>query len=211
VSEPRVERFCKTTRWFHWTFALSFLALAVTGGALFLRESLGLSPAVTRELIGAHQIAAVFFLVAPWLVGLSGDTRRWLADLGEVLRFGPAERAWLRAGPRGWLGRDHLPGQGKLNLGQKANALVTALVAGASIASGLHLWQERGAFAALLVHLAGFFAWLPFFAVHVFMALVNPATRPSLRAMLDGRVPRAWAAHHHGAWLESLEREDAPR
>jgi formate dehydrogenase gamma subunit len=210
VSE-RVERFCKTTRWFHWTFALSFLALAGTGAALFLRELLALSPQSAERLISAHEIAAVFFLVAPWLVALSGDTRRWLADLGEVLRFGPADRAWLASGPRGWLGRADLLPQGKLNAGQKLNALATALISGASIASGIHLWQQPGAFAALLVHLAGFFAWLPFFAIHFFMALINPATRPSLSAMFDGRVPREWAAHHHARWLEEREREEPPR
>jgi formate dehydrogenase subunit gamma len=210
VSET-VPRFCKTTRWFHWCFALSFLALAGTGAALFLREWLALSNETARALIDAHEIAAVFFLVAPWLVGLSGDTRRWLADLGEVLRFGRADLDWLRSGPRAWLGLRECAPQGKLNAGQKANALVVALVSGSSIASGLHLWQEPGAFAALLVHLAGFFAWLPFFAIHFFMAVINPSTRASLRAMLDGRVPREWAAHHHGRWLEDLEREARER
>jgi formate dehydrogenase subunit gamma len=210
VSET-VLRFCKTTRWFHWCFALSFLALAGTGAALFLREALGLSSDAAQALIDAHKIAAVFFLVAPWLVGLSGDTRRWLGDLGEVLRFGRADRAWLTSGPRGWLGLHEGVPQGKLNAGQKTNALVVALVSGASIASGIHLWQQPGAFAALLVHLVGFFAWLPFFAIHFFMAVINPATRASLRAMFDGRVPREWAAHHHARWLEELEREARER
>jgi formate dehydrogenase subunit gamma len=202
----RVERFCKTTRWFHWTFALSFLSLAGTGAALFAREALALAPERAAQLIRAHEIAAVFFLVAPWLVALSGDTRRWLADMGEVLRLGRADWAWIRSGPRGWLGRADLPPQGKLNAGQKTNALVIALVSGASIASGFQLWQEPGAFAALIVHLAGFCLWLPFFAIHFFMAVINPATRPSLSAMLDGRVSRAWAEHHHARWLEELER-----
>jgi formate dehydrogenase subunit gamma len=207
----RIQRFCKTTRWFHWTFALSFLALASTGGALFAREALALSPERAAWLIRAHEVAAVCFLVAPWLVGLSGDTRAWLADLGEVLRFGSADRAWLASGPRGWLGRAHVAAQGKLNAGQKLNALVVALVSGTSIASGLQLWQEPGAFAALLLHLAGFLVWLPFFAIHFFMAVINPATRPSLAAMFSGRVARAWAKEHHARWLEELEGEEPPR
>jgi len=202
-----VLRFCKTTRWFHWCFALSFLALAGTGAALFAREWLELSTGAAESLTRAHQIAALFFLVGPWLVGLSGDTRRWLADLGEVMRFGRADLAWLRSGPRGWLGLREAAPQGKLNAGQKSNALVVALVSGSSIASGIALWQEPGAFAALLVHLIGFFVWLPFFAIHFFMAAINPATRASLRAMLDGRVSREWAAHHHARWLEEIDRE----
>jgi formate dehydrogenase subunit gamma len=210
VSE-RVQRFCKTTRWFHWTFALCFLALAGSGGALFAREALALSPESATALIDAHKIAAVCFLVAPWLVVLSGDTRTWLADMGEVLRFGRADGSWLASGPRGWLGRAHVLPQGKLNAGQKLNALVVALVSGSSIASGIQLWQEPGAFAALLLHLAGFFVWLPFFAIHFFMAVINPATRPSLPAMFSGRVDRAWAREHHARWLEELDREEPQR
>jgi cytochrome b subunit of formate dehydrogenase len=37
-------------------------------------------------------------------------------------------------------------------------------------------------------------------AGHLYMALVNRATRPALRGMLTGEVDRAWARKHYPRW-----------
>jgi cytochrome b subunit of formate dehydrogenase len=42
---------------------------------------------------------------------------------------------------------------------------------------------------------------------HVFMAVVNPATRPALAGMVLGRVRRSWAEQHHGGWLHDHDRQ----
>ncbi len=208
MKPDRVPRFGRTTRWFHWTFALSFLALAASGSLLLARAELALAAATVQTLIDAHEISAVVFLSAPWLVALSGDRRAWLADLAETARLGRDDLLWLARQPLAMLGKAELPPQHKLNAGQKLNALAVGAISGAMAASGLWLWNEPGSFFALLVHVAGFLAWLPAIAVHLFMALVNPSTRPALRAMVVGDVDRAWAAHHHARWLESLERTE---
>lgn len=201
-----IERFCKTTRWFHWTFALSFLGLAGTGSLQFLREELELGEATARTLIDAHEIIAVVFLTAPWLVAASGDTRRWLADLAEIVPLGRDDFTWLRAQMTPW--RQHeLPGQGKLNAGQKVNALLILVIASVLTVTGLHLWREPGAFVALALHVSAFAVWLPTFAGHLFLALLNPPTRPALRGMVLGSVRRDWARHHHELWVDSVERE----
>jgi formate dehydrogenase subunit gamma len=202
----QIDRFCKTTRWFHWTFALSFLGLAGTGSLLFLREPLGLGEQGAQTLIEAHEIIAVVFLTAPWLVAASGDTRRWLADLAEILPLGRDDLAWLRAQMTPWRRRD-LPAQGKLNAGQKVNALLILILASVLTITGLHLWREPGAFVALALHVGAFAAWLPTFAGHLFLALLNASTRPALRGMLLGTVRRDWARHHHQRWVDSVERE----
>jgi formate dehydrogenase subunit gamma len=205
AETDRVERFCKTTRWFHWTFALSFLSLAATGAILFLRESFDLSPEQAGDLEEAHLLIGWFFLIVPWLIGLSGDTRRWLSDLSECTRISRSDFLWLARQPLAMFGEVELPPQGKLNAGQKLNALAVAVLGGALVGSGLHLWSDRGAFAALMIHIGAFLAWIPAFGVHLFMAVVNPATRPALGGMLSGRVSRKWAEHHHGLWVASLK------
>jgi formate dehydrogenase subunit gamma len=201
-----IDRFCKTTRWFHWTFALSFLALAATGSPLFLREQLALGEETAHTLIEAHEIIAVVFLSAPWLVAASGDTRRWLADLTEILPIGRDDLAWLRAQLTPWR-QCELPGQGKLNAGQKLNALLVLGLSSVLTVTGLHLWREPGAFVALALHVAGFAIWIPVFAGHLFLALVNVRTRPALRGMILGTVRRDWARHHHRRWVDSVEQE----
>jgi cytochrome b subunit of formate dehydrogenase len=41
----------------------------------------------------------------------------------------------------------------------------------------------------------------------MFMAIVNPQTRPALRGMTLGSVDRDWAAHHHPRWVEQMDRQ----
>jgi formate dehydrogenase gamma subunit len=206
MTLARVTRFGRTTRWFHWTFALSFLSLAGSGSLLLCRAELGIAAADVATLIELHKLAAVVFLTAPWLVGLSGDRRAWLRDLSETARFTRDDLVWLARQPLAMLGKAELPAQDKLNAGQKLNALAVAAISGAMVVTGIHLWRAPGSFFALLVHVGGFLAWIPAFAVHLFMAIINPGTRPALRAMIRGDVDRAWAAHHHARWLASLER-----
>jgi len=208
VTPARVHRFGRTTRWFHWTFALSFLSLAGSGSLLLCRAELSIDAADVALLVEMHKITAIVFLTAPWLIGLSGDRATWLRDLSETARFTRDDLVWLARQPLAMLGKAELPAQDKLNAGQKLNALAVAAISGAMVVTGLHLWREPGSFFALVVHVSGFLAWIPAFAVHLYMALINPSTRPALASMIRGDVDRAWAAHHHARWLESVERED---
>jgi cytochrome b subunit of formate dehydrogenase len=202
---PTVERFGKTTRWFHWSVVLPFLTLAGSGGLLLLREALGLGEPLRERLVGLHEGAGLALLLLPPVVLLSGDTRGCLADLGCALRWTRDDLRWLALQPLAWLGRARLPEVGKLNAGQKANALLSAgLVAGLA-ASGIWLWRRPGALVPWFAHVALLFAWLPAFCGHFFLAVIHPATRPALLGMLSGRVPRAWAAHHHPLWVRGLD------
>lgn len=198
-------RFGKTIRWFHGSFALAFLILAATGAALALRGTLDLDPALGAMLLYIHQIAAVCLVVLPTWVLLSGNTHEALSDLAEVVRWRRHDLRWLALKPLAVLGWAELPPAGKLNAGQKLNAILTALITTGLLASGAILWVQPGALLPLAIHVALFAAWLPVFCGHLFLALVLPATRPALRGMITGRVPRSWAAHHHPAWLAELE------
>jgi formate dehydrogenase subunit gamma len=209
-----VERFGKTTRWFHWTFATSFLALAGTGAMLALREALGFTPADTAFIVRAHLTAATCLLVLPPVVLLSGETRRTLADLRELVRFSRDDLRWLALQPRAALGRAELPPVGKFNGGQKVNAVALGALTGGLVATGLLLWVRPGSLVGWFVHVTLFVLWMPLFAAHFSLAVLLPGTRPALRGMLLGRVDRAWAEHHHALWVRALDagpREDAPR
>ena len=209
-----IERFGKTTRWFHWTFAACFLALAGTGATLALREALGFTPGDTAFFVRAHVTAAVCLLVLPVLVLLSGETRRTLADLRELARFSRDDLRWIALQPRAALGRAELPPVGKFNGGQKVNALALGAITGGLAVTGLLLWVRPGSLVGWFVHVALFVLWIPLFAAHFSLAIVLPGTRPALRGMLFGRVDRAWAEHHHALWVRALDATpsaDAPR
>jgi formate dehydrogenase subunit gamma len=203
--EETVERFVKTTRWFHWTFVSCFLCLASTGAALAMRELLGLEPGDTATLVKVHETAAVTLLVAPALVWLSGQTRATLADFRELLRWSRDDLRWLALQPRALRGRATLPAARKLNAGQKVNGLATVAFTASLAISGAILWSRPGSLVAWFVHLGVFLGWLPLFAAHLSLALIVPATRPAFRGMVGGRVRRSWAEHHHAAWLRESE------
>ena len=210
-SHPeRIERFCKTTRWFHWTFVASFLTLAATGGLLALREPLGLAALARAELASVHRAAAIALATLPVVVLLSGSTGVAVRDLGEALRWTRNDLRWLALQPAAALGRAELPPAGKLNAGQKLNALATAGLAIGLGASGAWLWLRPGALLPWFAHVALFLLWLPAFAGHFFLAVVNPSTRPALRGMVLGTVDRGWATHHHGAWVAGLDSDARP-
>lgn len=205
ATEDTVERFGKTTRWFHWTFVTSFLALAGTGALLLLRERVGLGAEGVALTISVHKAAAIGLLVLPSLVWLSGDTRATTEEFRELLRWSRADLRWLRLQPRALLGRAALPPAGKLNAGQKLNGLATAGLSAGLVVTGAWLWLRPGSLAAWLVHMALFCSWIPLFVGHLSLALALPGTRPALRGMIQGRVPRRWAEHHHPLWVRGLE------
>lgn len=213
MSDRTLLRFGKTTRWFHWTFAVSFLALASSGAVLALRGALGLGPEAVARVVSLHLSAALALGTGPLLVLLSGRTSETLRDLREPFRWTRDDVRWLARKPLEVLGRADLPPAGKLNAGQKVNALASMLLTGCLAATGLWLWQRPGSLVAWFAHLSLFVGWLPLFAGHLSLALVFPSTRPALRGMLTGRVGREWARHHHAAWVGALEEAggaDAP-
>jgi formate dehydrogenase subunit gamma len=202
---PRLPRFGKTTRWLHWSFAVCFLALATTGGILAARRPLALEGGLVESLGDVHRVFAACLLLVPALVFLSGATGATARDLAQVLRWSRDDLRWLALQPRAVLGRAALPPAGKLNAGQKLNSLIMAGITAGLIGSGALLWTRPGALVPWLIHITLFLVWLPVFAGHLFLALVNPGTRPALRGMLLGEVDRAWAEHHHGAWVREVE------
>ena len=205
-----LERFCKTTRSFHWTFASCFLTLAGSGALLALRDELGMAPDLVERLVTLHLAAAVGLLVLPAFVILTGDTRAVLRDLREIFRFGRTDLEWLALQPLAAAGLVELPPAGKLNAGQKVNSLAIAGLTATLAITGTVLWARPGSLLAWFVHLACFVAWIPLFAGHLSLALVIPGTRPALRGMLTGRVHREWAAHHHPLWVEEVEGRPLP-
>ena len=79
----------------------------------------------------------------------------------------------------------------------------------AIILTGIHSWSVgEGASGP---HAAAVAVALALLCAHVFMALINPATRPALPGMIFGHVRRSWAAKHHAAWLEDQDRKPPTR
>ena len=57
---------------------------------------------------------------------------------------------------------------------------------------------------AILIHDLATWVAIPLVLGHLFLVLVNPSTRPSLRGMVRGSVRRDWARRHHPKWEKTL-------
>jgi formate dehydrogenase subunit gamma len=43
--------------------------------------------------------------------------------------------------------------------------------------------------------------------VHIYMAAISPEEKPGFRSMFTGSVPEDYARHHHGLWVEALDKD----
>jgi len=96
------------------------------------------------------------------------------------------------------------------NPGQKLLAWALTLSLIVVVVTGIQAWPAHTGEGGL--HGSAVVLTALLLGAHLFMAIVNPTTRPALAGMAFGRVRRSWAAEHHRAWLDDLEQsEHSPR
>jgi len=140
-------------------------------------------------LIGVRLAAAVIF----------GDNRSLLRSARRPFSFDRRDVAWVQARLRHPFDRAREPEWGMFNTGQKLLAWALAT----SIVTGLKSWSAGGEGG---LHGATVAVTIALLSAHLFMAVVNTATRPALAGMAFGRVRRSWAAKHHSGRLNDLDR-----
>ena len=201
-SPTRVRRFSRTERAVHWVHAAAFFVLLASGLVLYLpalAEAVGRRPFVKA----VHVDTAIVWAAALALVVLVGDRRGLRRTLRDLDLFDEDDRLWLR-GVRS--------PQGRFNAGQKMNAALTAAFAVLFAGSGFLLWlgerDVRFRFAGTIVLHDGLM-WISLVLLvgHLYLAVINPATRHALRGITEGSVDAEWAARHHPKWLASGEAE----
>ncbi len=199
-------RFDRVERTVHWLNASLFLILIATGAALYFTPLIALVG--RRRLIEQVHLYVGLSLPLPLLLGLAGSWGRGLRrDVGRINRWTEEDLQWLRGLVNTAQGRRQAalrPRLGKFNAGQKLNA---AFVAGGGLVmlgtGALLRWYVPFPLSwragATFVHNWLAVTFVIAIAGHIAFAL---ADREALRAMLGGRVSRAWAARHAPAWLD---------
>ena len=191
----RVLRFAPSERAAHWLTASAFFGMLLSGLALGDRGS-----SRYAVVLGIHLGLAALLVVG--LAALLLRSRVLPATVGQLRRLDALDRQWLAGAPRRLVDRSPAPPAGRFNAGQKMNARLVALGLGALYVTGIAeflpgpLRGFHGLAAGLMTLLV---------AGHLYMAVVNPATRPGLRGMVRGDVDLDWARRHYPRWLESGE------
>ena len=204
VRAPRpgyLQRFTLTERLVHWTHASAFFALLATGFVLYVPV---LSTWINRRstVKNVHLLTAIVWAAALVLLVVLGNRaalRRTWREV-ETIDAGDRRRRRGRRAP-----------QGRLNAGQKVNALLTAAFALLFALSGVLLWLgERDTRfrleGTIVVHDALTYVSLVLLTGHLYLAVIHPKTRHALRGMTLGDVREDWAAAHHARWVEEERR-----
>jgi formate dehydrogenase subunit gamma len=205
-----VRRFTRSELAVHWTLAVSVLLMILTGIAL--------GADVWHAAAFPVHVGSVFLLAGGVLLAaLVGDRPALRRAARQLRTLDRDDRRWLAWAPRNLLGgSSHPPPVGRFNGGQKVNSMLTALLA-ASIGSGLYWWAKLHAIFSNsnldgAIHNVAGVAIIGLVCGHLYMAVLNPATRHALRGITTGNVDAGWAAEHHPAWLAEVERDtgDSP-
>ena len=202
ANPRRLRRFSRTERTVHWVHAAAFVVLLVSGLCLYLpslAELTGRRPILKT----IHVYTAVGWIAALLLIVAFGDRRSLRATIHEIDIWDRDDREWLKF---------RHPPQGRLNAGQKLNAIVTASFAILFAVTGALLWygerNTRFRFAdTILIH-----DWLMYvsfflFLGHLYLSLIHPRTRHALSGITRGWVDEEWALRHHRKWAEELRRD----
>jgi formate dehydrogenase subunit gamma len=201
-----IERFNSAERMVHWTMALSFVALAVSGvvimfGKYFLMPVIGASAFAwfTQVMKGAHNFLGplfMFSLVAFFVLYVKDNF------------FKSHDFTWLsKAG--GLLSDKEIP-SGRFNGGEKAWFWLSIVLLGVAIsASGLillfpnwNLSREIMAEANVIHGIVGV-AFVALSFAHIYMGSIG--TEGAYEGMKTGYVDETWAKEHHELWYEEVK------
>jgi formate dehydrogenase subunit gamma len=199
-------RFDRVERIVHWSTAVLFGVLMLTGAALYAGP---ISTIVgRRDLVRDVHVIAGLALPVPIVVGLLGRWGRALRlDLGRINRWFADDRAWVRRRTR------DQARLGKFNPGQKLNATFLGAAIVLMFATGIVLkWFQPFPLSirtgATFVHdWLALAIWISIIA-HVVFALRDP---DALRAMVRGTISARWARTKRPRWYEDATGNSADR
>jgi formate dehydrogenase subunit gamma len=189
----RVDRFTGSERAIHWIVALAFFSMLGSGLTMGHRGSF-------HNLMYGWHLGSAGVLVLGIVLVVLGGNRRVLSRTGRQLRsLNRLDREWLRSVPGALLQHRPQPPAGRFNAGQKVNFLVISFLLTALFASGVGLVLTGHAPHQLFkaAHVAAAYLAVVLVVGHLYMALLNPGTRPALGGMISGKVDRDWLHRHH--------------
>lgn len=198
-----VTRFSPSERWLHNVVMITFIALLMTGMGLLAYNLQGDQGASRQLIVSIHKYISLVFLIAPVVFVIMGSRRIWKENIHLLTTWGWKDIEWLMKKPlKVIFNHLELPPDDKFNPGQKIWA--TLAVTGSSLlaGTGVIMWVTGSPILALIVHTLVALGLASALSGHIFMAIGNKDTRPSITSIIDGDVDAQWATHHHPLWME---------
>jgi len=205
----KLERFTPFERAAHWSNAIAFVTLAVSGvvmafGKFFLLPVLGgtLFGGLTYVLKTLHNFAGPLFAVSLVIV--------FITFVKDNLP-NKVDMAWLAKGGGLLFGHEQVP-SGRFNAAEKVVFWGGVFALGVVVvASGLVLDKLLPGLAYLrgdmqiahMIHAIAAVLMLALFAGHIYLGTIG--TKGAYQGMRTGYVDEAWAREHHGLWLDDIQ------
>ena len=206
-----IERFTLLERMSHWSTAISFVVLAISGLILAFGKTL-LIPVIGFWLFSwiailaknLHNFLGPLFIVSCVItfVMFVRDNFPKAVDFKWIVNFG------------GLINGKHVPSE-KFNAGEKiwfwGGLMTLGIVVGASglVLNFPNFGQTRALMQlANLVHLTGAVLFMLGALGHIYMGTLGMAG--ALSAMKTGQVDEAWAKEHHEIWYDEVKAGKTP-
>jgi formate dehydrogenase subunit gamma len=202
-----VERFSPVERWAHWSTAITFVVMAVTGLIM---------------LFGKHVLLPVLgYTLFAWLTALAKNLHNFVSPLFAVSvvalilifvrdNFPKAgDLGWILGIPKFFLGK-HLP-SGRFNGGEKGwfwvgvVGLSLALVVSGAILLFPNFDQLRSTMQTWsVVHWICAILLVAMSLGHIYVGTIG--VEGAYQSMREGHVDETWAKEHHSLWYEEQKR-----
>jgi formate dehydrogenase subunit gamma len=209
----KIERFTPLERAAHWTNAIAFVCLAVSGlviawGKFFIQPIIGnaLFGWLTYALKNLHNFAGPLFAVSLIIVFVTFLKDNWPSK---------EDITWLLKGG-GLLSGQEVPSH-RFNAGEKVVFWLGVLGLGVIVvASGLVLDKlipgliyERGTMQiANMIHGVATVLMMAMFMGHIYMGTIG--MQGAYSAMRTGYVDETWAKEHHELWYDDIKAGKIP-
>jgi formate dehydrogenase subunit gamma len=193
-TPARVLRFTASERAFHWLIAVAFFVLLLSGLLM------GKNGTLHNVLYTVHLASGGVLVRGLALIVLRGNRRALSQTRRDLSTLDALDRQWLARVPAAVVKHSPETAAGRFNAGQKLDFILVTVLFAVLFVSGIGLiitgsHPVNPVFKA--AHVVAAYTALVLVAGHLYMALINPSTRPALRGMISGQVDAAWARRYH--------------
>jgi formate dehydrogenase subunit gamma len=202
-----VERFSAAERWAHWTLAISFCVLGVTGLVI---------------LFGKHVLLPIIgYTLFAWLTALCKNVHNFVAPVFIVSLlvfivmfvkdnvYQEGDFGWLAKGWKMFTHGEHVPSW-RFNMGEKVYFWfgVVGLCLALSVTGLIMLFpnfdQVRTTMQqANIIHSIAAIAMIVFALGHIYVGTIG--VEGAYRNMADGVTDETWAKEHHELWYNEVK------
>ena len=209
-----IERFTSVERLAHWTMAISFVILALTGMAMLFGKYIIL-PLFGYTLFGwlayacknIHNFVGpvftisviVFFIIYVKDNFPEASDFKWLARLGGAIGKGPVSAGRFNVAEKLWF----WGGMVVLGLIVSSSGFVLDM-----LLPGVEYTRDTMQLANV-IHVVGAVLIISMSLVHIYVGTIG--MEGAYAAMRTGYVDDAWAQQHHDLWYEEIQSGKVPR